>query len=951
MEKQLVIPPRYINLLLGILIFLGLYLTSLYSYPLFHSLAEIFSIVIACGIFMIAWNSRRFLENNYLLFIGIAYLFVGGLDLIHTLAYKGMGVFHGYETNLPTQLWIASRYMESLSLFLAPFFFGRKLKVNSVFLGYAFVTFFLLLSIFYWDIFPVCFIEGVGLTPFKKINEYIISLILLVSIFLLLKNRREFEREVLQWVVWSILLTIVSELAFTFYIDAYGLSNLIGHIFKLLSFYLIYKAIIQTGLSKPYNLLFRNLKQSEERFRTIFEQSPIGIELYDLDGRLLEINKACVEIFGVSDVAGVKGFKLFEDPNLSGQAKEILKRGEAVRYEAPFDFEKVRELQLYKTTKSGVHHIDALITPLGIEEKVSLTGYLVQVQDITERKQAENALKKVREELEIRVQERTAELAKAYRELEEQSKILESFFTSTITPFVLLDKNFNFVRVNEAYAKACQRDVSEFPGHNHFEFYPSDAKAIFEQVRDTKIPYRAIARPFVFPDYPEWGTTYWNWTLTPILDDAGEVGFLVFSLEDVTERKEIQRRIEASNAILDLFAKKSLRKEYFDGARELIQHWSGCRCVGIRVLNEKYYIPYESYVGFGQEFWEAENLLSVKYDQCACIRVVTGNPDPQDRSLMTPAGSFRCENTFEFVGNLSEEEKARFRGTCIKNGFKSIAIIPIRYRDKVIGAIHLADEKEGKVPMSHVEFIESMAPLIGEAINRLNLEEELKDSEARLRLLSSQLLTVQENERRRIAREIHDGIGQMLTAIKFKVEDITQQKDKGKAKVMEKSLETIIPLIQESIEEVRRIQMDLRPSTLDDLGILATIDWFCREFEKIYSTIRTEKLIHIHESEVPTYLKIVIFRVMQESLNNIAKHSKADLVRLSLKKKEDRIELVVEDNGTGFDMEKSKKGFGLSSMRERIELSGGSFRIESIQGKGTTIIASWSTQIDNEIRR
>ena len=111
---------RYQYFIVGILVFLGFYLTSLYSYLLFHSLAEIFSIVVACGIFMIVWNSRRFLDNNYLLFIGIAYLFVGAVDLIHMLAYKGMGVFQGYETNLATQLWIATRYVQSLSLFIAP---------------------------------------------------------------------------------------------------------------------------------------------------------------------------------------------------------------------------------------------------------------------------------------------------------------------------------------------------------------------------------------------------------------------------------------------------------------------------------------------------------------------------------------------------------------------------------------------------------------------------------------------------------------------------------------------------------------------------------------------------------------------------------------------------------------------------------------------------------------
>ena len=100
--EQLRIGKRYPYFIAGMLVFLGLYLTSLYNYLLFHSLAEIFSIVVACGIFMVAWNSRRFLDNNYLLLLGIAYLFVGGLDLIHTLTYKGMGIFQGYGTNLAT---------------------------------------------------------------------------------------------------------------------------------------------------------------------------------------------------------------------------------------------------------------------------------------------------------------------------------------------------------------------------------------------------------------------------------------------------------------------------------------------------------------------------------------------------------------------------------------------------------------------------------------------------------------------------------------------------------------------------------------------------------------------------------------------------------------------------------------------------------------------------------
>ena len=156
--------------------------------------------------------------------------------------------------------------------------------------------------------------------------------------------------------------------------------------------------------------------------------------------------------------------------------------------------------------------------------------------------------------------------------------------------------------------------------------------------------------------------------------------------------------------------KSPYRREYLNAVVELLQSWSGCRCVGIRVLDKQGFIPYESYTGFSQEFWESENWLSIKRDQCACIRVITGNPDPQDSSMMTPTGSFYCDNTFKFIGQLSEEEKARFRGVCVENGFLSVSIVPIRYRDEVLGAIHLADERKGQVSLKAMEFIESVAP-------------------------------------------------------------------------------------------------------------------------------------------------------------------------------------------------------------------------------------------------
>jgi signal transduction histidine kinase len=226
------------------------------------------------------------------------------------------------------------------------------------------------------------------------------------------------------------------------------------------------------------------------------------------------------------------------------------------------------------------------------------------------------------------------------------------------------------------------------------------------------------------------------------------------------------------------------------------------------------------------------------------------------------------------------------------------------------------------------------------------VEIELIKSQSDLRRLSVDLLNAQEKERKLVASEIHDSIGSSLSATKFKVESaLTELADRSPQTTT--ALKSLIPIIQGAIDEARRIQMNLRPSTLDDLGLLATLRWLCRQFESTYSAIGVKQNIKIEEHEVPDSLKTVIFRILQEGLNNIAKHSRAKVVLLFLQKTEQAIKLALQDNGQGFDLSKvqspggTPQGLGLKSMRERAELSGGSFEVESTQGKGTTIRASW----------
>ncbi len=298
--------PRYaLPTLLGILIISGLYASSLSSYLLFHSLIELFCIVTAFVIFVLAWHTRRIQDNQYLLFVGIALLGTAAIELVHALAYKGMGVFAGSSADLPTQLWIAFRYLFSISLLIAPLFIRRRFRAWRMLALYIGVTIALLVSIFS-GLFPACFVEGSGLTPFKINSEYVIALIFVASLGLLIANRQSFDGTVFGLMAGAIVSSIASELAFTEYVSVFGLANMIGHFFLLASMVLIYRALAITGIVEPSSLLFRNLKMSEAALQrahdelknseaeitAMLENVPIIMLLVDRERRVRKANVA-----------------------------------------------------------------------------------------------------------------------------------------------------------------------------------------------------------------------------------------------------------------------------------------------------------------------------------------------------------------------------------------------------------------------------------------------------------------------------------------------------------------------------------------------------------------------------------------------------------------------------------------------------------------------------------
>lgn len=262
-------------------------------------------------------------------------------------------------------------------------------------------------------------------------------------------------------------------------------------------------------------------------------------------------------------------------------------------------------------------------------------------------------------------------------------------------------------------------------------------------------------------------------------------------------------------------------------------------------------------------------------------------------------------------------------------------------------------ELETIVSQRTAELARTVDALRQENAERRRTERALRQSHERLRNLSHKIISTQENERRQMAKELHDSIGSSLAAIKFALEGRLNRMV-GAAPDASISLETIIEHLQGTIQEVRRISSALRPSMLDDLGLKATIQWFGQSCREIYRQVRIDTQLDMQDADVAELDKIVIYRVMQEALNNALKHSGGDLMQVRIETGDDRMRMAVSDNGCGFDLEDAMQkrdllsGYGLQGMLDRVEAAGGSLSFDSTPGRGTTVSVELPLKTDRD---
>lgn len=545
------------------------------------------------------------------------------------------------------------------------------------------------------------------------------------------------------------------------------------------------------------------------------------------------------------------------------------------------------------------------------------------------------------DELQQRVQKRSAVLLKTTeklkREVEERRRMEEvlkdreararALLNAPTESALLIDSEGVIIALNETAHKRLGKSTDKLVGANFYDLVPPDVGKARKAQADKVI---RSGEPVRFED--ERQGRWFDQTIYPVFSAHGEVHQLAIFAHEITDRKlaeeelkrshqELERRVEERTAELTK-ANEELNREIEERKRieETLRRDQSSLAEAQRIAH------------LGNWDW---NIVTDELQWSDEIYRIFG---------LTPQ---EFGATYEAFLNCVHPDDRHFVMKAVDEALYENRPYSIDHRIVLPDGTERIVHEEAGISFDNEGKPIRMIGTVHDITERKRIEEALQRSEAELRHLSSRLMEVQENERKRIAGELHDSIGQSLTAIKFGLENALVHSSHDAGKVRDELLGALIPVVQQASEEVRQIHTNLRPSLLDDLGIISTISWFCREFEKVYADVRIEKQMDIEEKEVPEPLKIVIFRVLQEALNNVSKHGEADLVRLSMKRTGTKIELTIQDNGQGFDAQHlgsvsgSQMGLGLTSMKERTELAGGAFAIESAPGAGTVVRASW----------
>lgn len=717
------------------------------------------------------------------------------------------------------------------------------------------------------------------------------------------------------------------------------------------------------------------LRDSESHIQAIFNNAPDAVVVIDSTGIITRWNPESEKLFGwqTDQVVGKPLSEIiipppFRDAHIKGLHR-FLNSGKSTI------LGKTVDLRAIKKDLSEVD-VSLRISPLLLDQKHFFIGF---IRDITERKQIETKLKTFNDELSRKVEEKTGELTE--------------IFERVTDGFIALDKNFCYTYMNKKAGRLTHREPASMIGKNVWEEFPDTVgsstykafnKAMKEQQfvsnTDHYAPFDLWQENFIYPS-PN--------------------GLSIF-IRDITEKKKSEKEINKVRDLADKLIDSLPGVFYFFDANGKFIRWNkqleavtGYLTEEVAAMHPVDFFPAEekSYIAeriqgvfekgvndadahfltkTGEKIPYYFKAVLINYEGGPCL-LGNGIDITERKKAEIELRTSEQKYKLLFDSNplsmwmlslpdykvIDVNEVALLQYGYTREEFLKLSVLDFRPKEDIErfktstntnfrGIYHAGVWRHVKKNGTriYVDIVthdilykgqQTRLVLANDVTEKYIAEEKLKDSYESIRTLTGHLQNVREEERLHIAREIHDELGQLLTVLKMDVSWLHKKIEPDNNLAKEK-LSDILSLIDTTVKTVRRIASELRPSLLDDLGLLAAMEWHLEEFER-RSGIQTQ--LHLPETELPLpdSLKIGLFRIFQESLTNVARHSGAKKVFASLIQEDKQLILTIKDNGTGFEEKPTaeKRTLGLLGMKERTMMMGGIYSISGEKGEGTTV--------------
>ncbi|MBI3244295.1 MAG: PAS domain S-box protein [Chloroflexi bacterium] len=649
------------------------------------------------------------------------------------------------------------------------------------------------------------------------------------------------------------------------------------------------------------------LRESEERFSKAFHSNPAMLVLATLDGKNVDINQAYADFLGYSpeEILG-KSVVDLQIVSLEERQKiiELIQRTEG----------SLRNAEVAVRVRDGsLRHILLSADTISLD---SVPHRLTTLLDITDRKQAEAALR---------------ESERRFREMLADLQLIA----------VMLDLEGRVTFCNDYLLTLTGWQRAEALGQDWFAMFVPGERGEVRQTFVAALSAGGVSAHYENPILTKSGEQrdiLWNNTM--LRDTAGNVIGTASIGEDITERKQaeeeqarlheqIQRRLKELTAIhragrqlQKLLSPEALAQEVIRVLEEVLDYEYGAALLIEEATGRL--LPFAvSDKGLGPAYVEADRVY-IESHQIRPGWGITG--------WVAQTGQSIC------VGDVRQEPHYY----SMRDDIRSELCVPLRVSNKVIGVINIETARLNAYTSADQNVLETVATQIATAIQNVRLFDELRESRERLQALSKQLLEAQEAERRRIARELHDELGQALTALKLSLQSL----ERAPAAGLEPQIQESIDIVEHALQQVRNLSVELRPSLLDDLGLVPALRWHLDRY-----TQRTGTAVHFMADPAtgrpPPEIETVCFRVTQEALTNVARHAQAGQVWVDLRQSGDELRLTIRDDGTGFEARAARAraarggSFGLLGMEERVLLIGGKIEIDSVPGEGTEIKISF----------